>query len=61
LLVHGDADELMPVEEMHKAAQIINAAGISAQAHARPGLSHGIDMEGLQLAASFFEQVLHTA
>jgi len=51
----------MPVEEMHKAAQIINAAGISAQAHARPGLSHGIDMEGLQLAASFFEQVLHTA
>jgi len=53
LLVHGDADEVVPFGALASAEAALRAAGVPVEAHARPGLGHGIDQPGLELAARF--------
>lgn len=53
LLVHGDADEVIPVEAIHEARAGLAAQGLPVRWHICPGLGHGIDPEGLRLAAGF--------
>lgn len=53
LLIHGDADEMVPVSDLPKAAQALRAAGFDTHAHVCRGLGHGIDPEGLTLALQF--------
>jgi phospholipase/carboxylesterase len=53
LLIHGDADEVIPVEAIHEARAGLAAQGIAVQWHVCRGLGHGIDPEGLRLAAGF--------
>jgi len=53
LLVHGEADPIVPFEAMGLAEQALKTAGVPVQAIARPGLAHGIDEEGLRLGAAF--------
>lgn len=53
LLVHGDADEVVPFGALAQAEAGLRAAGLSVTAVARPGLGHGIDPEGLDAAAQF--------
>ena len=53
LLVHGDADEVIPVSAIHDTREALAAAGIAVQWHISRGLGHGIDPEGLRLAAGF--------
>ncbi|MCW5751580.1 MAG: prolyl oligopeptidase family serine peptidase [Alphaproteobacteria bacterium] len=50
LLIHGDADPVVPVQAMFSAANGLAAAGIGVQWHLCPGLAHGIDETGLELA-----------
>jgi len=47
LLVHGDQDEVVPVEALFDAANGFAAAGIPAQWHLSHGVGHGIDQQGL--------------
>ena len=47
LLVHGDADPLIPVMALHAAVQSLGAAGFLTEWHVSPGLAHGIDDDGL--------------
>ncbi len=56
LLVHGEADELIPVEAVHKAAQALGSVEVSVRWHVSPGIGHGIDGEGLKLAAQFLKE-----
>jgi len=58
LLVHGDADPVVPFESLGLAARALEAAGFSVEAHARPGLGHGIDEAGLALGRAFLSRVL---
>jgi len=58
LLVHGDADEVVPPQSLEDATTALKAAGVSVEAHSRPGLGHGIDDDGLRLAAEFLVKVL---
>jgi len=58
LLVHGDADEMLPVSGLFEAAQGLAAAGLSAQWHVSEGVGHGIAEDGLELAAEFLVRVL---
>jgi phospholipase/carboxylesterase len=58
LLVHGDADPLIPVVALHAAVQSLGAAGFMAEWHVSPGLAHGIDEAGLRLGADFLRRVL---
>jgi phospholipase/carboxylesterase len=53
LLVHGDADPLVPVQAMAAAAATLRGVGFDVEAHARPGMGHGIDPAGMRLAGGF--------
>lgn len=53
LLIHGDADEMIPVQAIHAAANGLGAAGISAQWHISRGIGHGIGPDGLDIAGRF--------
>jgi len=51
LLIHGTDDPVVPFPAMAAAEAGLKAAGIAVTSQARPGLPHGIDPGGLQLAA----------
>jgi phospholipase/carboxylesterase len=53
LLIHGDADEVVPVQATINAGAALSAAGFDVQSEIRPGLSHGIDPEGVRLGGEF--------
>ncbi|MGE0565504.1 MAG: alpha/beta hydrolase [Pseudolabrys sp.] len=53
LLVHGDQDQLIPVQALLHAAQSLAAMDIPAQWHISPGVGHGIDQEGLRHGGAF--------
>ncbi len=58
LLVHGDADPVVPFEAMPLAEEAMQLNGVPVAAYRRPGLGHGIDQEGLQLGAAALVQHL---
>ncbi|MBM3486088.1 MAG: phospholipase [Alphaproteobacteria bacterium] len=58
VLVHGTEDELLPVRLMAEAARGLEAAGLAVTTHARPGLGHGIDPEGVAIGTAFLAKVL---
>ena len=53
LLIHGEADPVVPVQALHAAVRVLEAAGVPLQWQVRPGLAHGIDPEGLAAATAF--------
>jgi phospholipase/carboxylesterase len=58
LLVHGDRDEVIPVDALFAAMDDLAAAEIPMQWHLAPGLGHGIDGEGLRQGAHFLASSL---
>ncbi len=59
LLVHGDADEVVPFPSMAAAERALRADGFAVHGEARPGLGHGIDEAGLQLGAAMLKRSLY--
>ncbi|MEX2451958.1 MAG: prolyl oligopeptidase family serine peptidase [Rhodospirillales bacterium] len=57
LLVHGDADAVVPYAYMGKALETLRQNGLDVEAHARPGLGHGIDPEGIDLGRRFLKRI----
>ena len=53
LLVHGDQDEVIPVQALFQASQALAAADIPVEWHMSQGVGHGIDGEGLMHGLSF--------
>jgi phospholipase/carboxylesterase len=47
LLVHGEADDIVPVQATRMAESVLREAGVPVEAIYRPGLAHGIDEAGL--------------
>jgi phospholipase/carboxylesterase len=58
LLVHGDADPVVPFSLMAAAAQGLRAAGIAVETLPRPGLPHSIDEEGIAAGVNFLSRAL---
>ncbi|GBD44494.1 Carboxylesterase 2 [bacterium HR40] len=58
LLVHGDADEVVPLDYLFAAVHGLAAAGIPVQWLVRPGLGHAIDAVGLEAAGRFLRDLL---
>jgi len=58
LLVHGEQDEILPVEASRHAEGTLKQLGYPVSAVYRPGLGHGIDEEGLRRGAAFLKRVL---
>jgi phospholipase/carboxylesterase len=53
LLVHGDADQMIPAQAMLASVGMLGAAGAAVQWHISHGLGHGIDEAGLDLGGNF--------
>jgi phospholipase/carboxylesterase len=53
LLVHGDSDEVIPVQALLIASQGLAALEVPVEWHISPGLGHGIDQEGLRQGGEF--------
>jgi phospholipase/carboxylesterase len=53
LLTHGDSDQVIPPQAMFLAATQLGLAGGCVQWHLAPGMGHGIDPEGLEIAGQF--------
>jgi phospholipase/carboxylesterase len=53
LLIHGDQDQLIPVQALMHAAQGLAFLGIPVEWHVSPGVGHGIDQEGLRQGGEF--------
>ncbi len=57
LLVHGDQDQLIPVEALMHAAQGLFALDVPVEWHISPGVAHGIDQEGLRHGGEFLARI----
>jgi len=53
LLIHGQYDEVIPVQAIHHAHAALDAVGVPNQWQVRPGIGHGIDPQGLAAATLF--------
>ncbi len=53
LLVHGDRDDLIPVQALFQTAQDLATLGVAAEWHLSHGVGHGIDAEGLRHGGEF--------
>ena len=58
LLVHGDQDELIPVQALMHAAQSLASLEVPVEWHISPGIGHGIDPEGLRHGGEFLARRL---
>ncbi|MEM7397945.1 MAG: dienelactone hydrolase family protein [Pseudomonadota bacterium] len=56
LLIHGDMDEVIPVEALTMAREALGQAGLSVQWHISRGIGHGIDADGLRLGGDFLKR-----
>ena len=57
-LVHGDADDVVPVENHHNAEAALKNAGFEVSAEVTRGLAHGIDEEGIAGGSRFLQRIL---
>ncbi len=55
-LIHGMADMVVPFAAMGMADATLRAQNISVESHARPGLGHGIDEQGIDFANAFLKK-----
>jgi phospholipase/carboxylesterase len=55
-IIHGTADEVVPFVMMDAAATALRDNNVPHETHARPGLGHGIDEEGIAISAAFLKQ-----
>jgi phospholipase/carboxylesterase len=58
LLVHGDADAVLPVMALHEAKATLDSLGFGISTHVSAGLGHSIDEVGLRLGQQFLSDAL---
>lgn len=58
LLIHGDADPVVPFADMSVAGQALQAAGFDVYGHVMKGTGHGISPDGLSVALAFLKDRL---
>ncbi|MFT9015515.1 MAG: dienelactone hydrolase family protein [Acetobacter sp.] len=58
VLVHGNADPVIPAQDSVNAEKTLSNAGLAAELHVLPGLGHNLSGAGVAIAASFIRKVL---
>jgi phospholipase/carboxylesterase len=58
LLIHGDADDVVPYAAMAEAKAALQALSVPVKSMTRAGLGHGIDDDGVIAAGDFLTSVL---
>jgi phospholipase/carboxylesterase len=53
LLIHGDQDDLIPVQALLMGAQALAELEVPVEWHISAGIGHGIDQEGLRHGGTF--------
>ena len=61
MLIHGDADDVVPVQALFMAVEGLQAAEIPVQWIVRPGLPHSIDPDGIDAGGRFLASTLWAA
>jgi phospholipase/carboxylesterase len=56
LLIHGDRDDVVPIDGLFRSADALAKANIPVQWRISPGLGHGIDQDGLIQGGLFLLQ-----
>jgi phospholipase/carboxylesterase len=60
LLIHGDQDDLIPVQALFQSAQALAAVEVPVEWHLSQGVGHGIDQEGLRHGGAFLARRLRS-
>lgn len=58
LLIHGDADPMVPISAFHQTAEALAEHGFDVRGHICRDLGHGVDLMGLRLGAQFVAEAL---
>jgi phospholipase/carboxylesterase len=61
LLVHGDQDDMIPIQALFASAQSLAALDVPVEWHISQGVGHGIDGEGLRHGGEFLARRLKRA
>lgn len=56
-LVHGEADDVVPVAAFSHAKDNLTDAGFTVNGHTTPGLPHSIDEEGIRSGGRFLKEI----
>ncbi|MDD7909432.1 MULTISPECIES: alpha/beta hydrolase [Pseudovibrio] len=59
LLVHGEEDDVVPFWNLSVAQTAMENAEVPVTAQGLPGLGHGINVHGIELARTFLMEVFH--
>lgn len=57
-LIHGEADDVVPVQAWAQAKEILEEKGFSVSGHTSPGLTHSIDQKGIDSGQAFLVDIL---
>jgi phospholipase/carboxylesterase len=58
LLIHGDADSVVPFAALSRSARALEGLGFAVETHVSRGLDHSVDPDGLRRGAAFARRVL---
>lgn len=56
-LIHGEDDEVVPVESYHHARKELEEAGFDVSGHTSKHLGHSIDNDGIESGATFLQAI----
>ena len=57
-LIHGEADDVVPVGALHHVEESLRNAGYAVKATTTPHLGHGIDTDGLANGGAFLKEII---
>lgn len=57
-LIHGESDDIVPVEARAHAIEKLESAGFTLSGHTTPGLAHSIDQKGIDAGSAFLKEIL---
>ena len=57
LLVHGEQDEIVPIQSLERSKILLNKIGFNVQTLSRQNLGHGIDPEGISRGMEFLKSL----
>lgn len=58
LLIHGDADPVVPVQGFHQSKAELMRLGFTVEGHVSHGLDHSVDADGIRRGGAFARRVL---
>lgn len=57
-LIHGEADDVVPVDAWREATEKLKQEGFEIDGHTTPGLTHSIDQKGVDSGLEFLQKIL---